>query len=371
MSHGAGVLHNALSGAGFGGGRWPWDPGVLRGPASRGRGLAGCMGPAQRLCGLRAQPPGAPAGTLPLPSVQQPSVLGQAPLLPPPSPTSTGPCSCFLTTGSVLAVPASASLSPCILLSFGAILPEADPLSDLPHPTSSGDWVVLFGAVTTPALCPVPEVAGHSSCQGQKPRWGAVPGWDGCHHANRHCSGPGKDRGISCWPAQPVAATHTREAWAARVPDWALGIFQDGAQSRSGSGDGARGEEASSCPSGVGEAPVPPGPGTPWADQLLPGSLLERGFEVHSGKPRPADGQGGHRHQGLAGFPWAPGPGREPGLWTLPAQGAWGWLALGSMDQACSLGQPLAQLPPPQVLGHWRQQGGDPGMKGDWDVGMQ
>lgn len=169
MSHGAGVLHNGLSGASFEGG-WPWDPGVLRGSASRGRGLAGCMGPAQRLCGLWAQPPGAPAGTLPLPSVQQPSVLGQAPLLPPPPPTSTGPCSCFLTTGSVLAVPASASLSPCILLSFGAILPEADPLSDLPHPTSSGDWVVLFGAVTTPALCPVPEVAGHSSCQGQKPR---------------------------------------------------------------------------------------------------------------------------------------------------------------------------------------------------------
>lgn len=96
--------------------------------------------------------------------------------------------------------------------------------------------------------------------------------------------------------------------------------------------------EASSCPSGVWEAPVPPGPGTPWADQLLPGSLLERGFEVHSGKHRPAAGQGGHRRRGLAGFPWAPGPGREPGLCTLPARGARGWLALGSMIRPAASG---------------------------------
>lgn len=59
---------------------------------------------------------------------------------------------------------------------------------------------------------------------------------------------------------------------------------------------------------------------------------------MHSGKRRPADGQGSRHHLGLAGFPWAPGPGREPGLCSLAARGARGWLALGSWVRPAASG---------------------------------
>lgn len=75
--------------------------------------------------------------------------------------------------------------------------------------------------------------------------------------------------------------------------------------------------------------------------ELTSSCLPERGFKVHSGKPRPADGQGSRHHPGLAGFPWAPGPGREPGLCLLPARGAqadWCWAHGSDL-------QPLALLP--------------------------
>lgn len=115
-------------------------------------------------------PSGAPAETLSLPSLHHSSVLGQPPL-------STSPGYCFLTTGNVLAVPASASPSPHTLLSFGVVLPKADPLSDPPDTASSGGQIVLFGAVISRLSSPLPcawgnqgsESSGHSSCQGQKP----------------------------------------------------------------------------------------------------------------------------------------------------------------------------------------------------------
>lgn len=71
-------------------------------------------------------------------------------------------------------------------------------------------------------------------------------------------------------------------------------------------------KEASSCLLGAWEAPVSSGPGTLWADQLLPGSLLEKGFKVHNGNPGAAD---------RAGWPSSPWPGRIP-LGTWPWQGA-------------------------------------------------
>lgn len=78
-------------------------------------------------------------------------------------------------------------------------------------------------------------------------------------------------------------------------------------------------------------------------------------------------GQGGCHRRDLPGSLWAPGPGGEPGLGTLAAQGARGWLALG---QACSPRQPLMPLSPSQILGHWGQQGGAREKKGDWHMDM-
>lgn len=90
---------------------------------------------------------------------------------------------------------------------------------------------------------------------------------------------------------------------------------------------------------------------------------------MHSGKRRPADGQGSRHHPGLAGFPWAPGPGREPGLCSLAARGARGWLALGSWVRPAASG--AASTPLCRVWVTGARQGGSPGEGLRLDVGMR
>lgn len=158
---------------------------------------------------------------------------------------------------------------------------------------------------------------------------------------------PEEGRGISCSPAQ-LAATQAPESsgwlWLLNAP-WGF--------SRMGPRAGQRGE-GTLLPTWGSGGSVPPCPGTPGSDYLLPGFLLEKGFGMYNGESWVWDGRVAiitmTWQDSLGTWPWW---GAKVGYSPCP-----GHLGLGPLDQPAAPGSLWCSLPRIRFWVHWGQLGG-------------